>query len=414
MASGSPEPARVLVLASTYPRWAGDTLPPFVHELARRLTGRFEVHALVPHTAGAAAGEIMDGVHVHRFRYLPARFETLAYGGGMLPGLRTRPWRLLTLPLFLGMELVTAARLLRKRRFAVIHAHWLLPHGLIAVLARALCGYRPAIVCTAHGADVYGLKGRCADALRRYIIARCERVAAVSQAMLETLAHDAGDGKRCLVLPMGVDMTARFVPAAMEQDADGLLFVGRLAEKKGVDVLLDALPRLSGDYPGLRLSIIGAGSEEVRLKRRAEDLGLGKHVEFIGAVSNQELPPWYQRAAILVFPSVVTSYGDQEGLGLVPIEALACGCAVVASDLPAVRDVIHHGETGLLVPAGDAAALAATLRSLLQDPALRRRLAAQGRAYVQAHFGWTEIAARYAELFAAAQRDISPGGAGAR
>src|SRR5579862_4451165 len=136
MDGGAQEPARILVLASTYPRWRGDTLPPFVHELARRLTGRFEVHVLVPHTAGAQTTERMEGVHVHRFQYLPTRFETLAYGGGMLPGLRTRPWRLLALPLFLGMELVTAVRLLRKRRFAVIHAHWLLPHGLIAVLAQ--------------------------------------------------------------------------------------------------------------------------------------------------------------------------------------------------------------------------------------------------------------------------------------
>ncbi|HEV2239227.1 MAG TPA: glycosyltransferase, partial [Ktedonobacterales bacterium] len=383
----------------------------FVHELARRLSGRFEVHALVPHAAGTNTAELMDGVQVHRFRYLPARFETLAYGGGMLPGLRTRPWRLLALPVFLAVELMAAVRLLRRRRYSVVHAHWLLPHGLIAVFARAMCGYRPAIVCTAHGADVYGLRGRFADAVRRYVIARCELVATVSNAMLRTLARSEKTSDRLVVLPMGVDMAVRFVPAASGQDANRLLFVGRLAEKKGLNVLLDALPGLIVTHPRLRLSIIGEGAEEARLRRQVSDLHLTQHVEFTGALTNQELPAWYQRASILVFPSVITSYGDQEGLGLVPIEALACGCAVVASDLPAVRDVIRDGETGLLAAPGDPVALAAAVRKLLDNPAQRQRLAAQGRAYAQAHFDWDGIAARYVLLFDAAVKEITRSGA---
>lgn len=402
MAAGAQQPERILVLASTYPRWPGDTLPPFVHELARRLTAEFEVHVLVPHTAGAKTEELMDGVQVHRFRYLPARFETLAYGGGMLPGLRTRPWRLLALPLFLGMEFLVAIRLLRRRRFAAIHAHWLLPHGLIAVFARAFCGYRPAIACTAHGADVYGLKGCFADAARRYTLTHCDRVAAVSASMLRTLTGPGGADPRFTVLSMGVDTHTRFVLPASGRDANRLLFVGRLAEKKGVDVLLNAIPRLIGDFPALRLSIVGGGTEEASLRRQTADMGLSGHVEFAGPVPNQELPGWYQRSGILVFPSVVTSYGDQEGLGLVPIEALACGCAVVASDLPAIGDVIRDGETGLTAKAGDPAALAAALRRLLLDASLRSRLAAQGRAYVQSHYDWTVIAERYASLFRAA------------
>src|SRR5579859_4100140 len=91
------ERARVLVLASTYPRWRNDTVPVFVHELARRLTPDFEMHVLAPHAAGTREEELLDGVSVHRFRYLPERFETLAYGAGILPGLRSRPWRVAAL-----------------------------------------------------------------------------------------------------------------------------------------------------------------------------------------------------------------------------------------------------------------------------------------------------------------------------
>lgn len=388
---------RILVLTSTYPRWPDDTLPPFVHELAHRLTGEFEVHVLAPHAAGCKTREQLDGVEVHRFRYLPTRLETLAYSSGMLQGLRRRPWRLLALPLFLMAEGFATLRLLRQRRFEVIHAHWLLPHGLIALLARALCGYAPAVVVTAHGADVYGLKGRFAVALKRRVTRLAEHVTVVSTAMLLDLTAECGEGAYS-VLPMGVDTNTRFTPPPAGAQRRGLLFVGRLADKKGVSVLLNAMTRLR-ELTELKLSVIGAGPEEPALREQTARLELQRRVEFLGPVTNRELPDWYQRAALLVFPSVVATHGDQEGLGLVPVEALACECPVAASDLPAIRDVIRDGETGRLVAPGDPAALAAVIRELLLDPTQAQRLAAVGRAYVQARFDWDRVASRYSALF---------------
>lgn len=397
MAGPEAQRPRILVLASTYPRWPDDVLPPFVHELARRLTDRYEVHVLAPHAEGCKTHEVMDGIEVHRFRYGPERFENLAYSSGMLPGLRRRPWRVLGLPVFLGAEWLAAVKLLRGRRFAAIHAHWLLPHGLIALMARWLCGYRPALLCTSHGADLYGLRSTLARALRHLVVHRSEHVTVVSQAMLDSLRAEAGDVSSWSVLPMGVDTQTRFVPPASAIGRSGLLFVGRLADKKGVGVLLAAFAKL-GDMPDLRLHIIGAGPEEARLRQLSQQLGLEKTVDFVGPVANRDLPLWYQRSLVLVFPSVVTPYGDQEGLGLVPVEALACGCAVVASDLPAVRDVIEDGKTGRLVAPGDAAQLAEALHALLRDKLLCGRLAAAGRADVVARLDWDHIAARYAAL----------------
>jgi len=390
---------KILVLTSTYPRYAQDTLPPFVHELARRLTDDYEVHVLAPHSAGCKNREALNGVEIHRFHYLPASFETLAYSGGMLPGLRRHPWRLLALPFFLGSEWIATLKLLREHRFAVIHAHWLLPHGLIALMARALCGYRPVVVSTSHGADVYGLQGRLAMALKRRVVARCAHVTVVSEAMLASLRESMGGAGHYSVLPMGVDTRTRFTPGSPAVERRGLLFVGRLADKKGVDVLLDALSRMR-DMPDLNLQVVGSGPEEARLKQQAERLGLQGVVEFTGPIPNGDLPDWYRNSSLLVFPSVVTAYGDQEGLGLVPVEALACGCPVVASDLPAIRDVIRDGETGRLVRSGDPAALATALRELMRDPAQREKLAAGGLAYVRDRFDWSGIAARYAALFA--------------
>ena len=389
---------RLLVLASTYPRWLDDDLPPFVHELARRLVPQYEVHVLAPHTAGASTQEDLDGVQVHRFRYLPARFETLAYSGGMLPGLRRRPWRLLALPLFLMTEWLAALRLLRQHRFAAIHAHWLLPHGLLALMARALCGYCPRLICTSHGADLYGLKGGLARSLQRLVLRGSDHVTVVSRAMLETLRARFDDTSHCSVLSMGVDTQMLFTPPPAGSPRSGLLFVGRLAEKKGVDVLLDALAQLPEPITP-RLTVIGTGSEWSTLQAQVQQLGLARRVEFLGGLPNRELPAWYRRSLIAVFPSRVARDGDQEGLGLVPVEALACSCAVVASDLPAVRDVIRDGETGIIVKPDDASALAQALHGLLQDPARRDRLADAGRRDVSARFDWEGITNSYRRLY---------------
>jgi glycosyltransferase involved in cell wall biosynthesis len=233
--------------------------------------------------------------------------------------------------------------------------------------------------------------------LQRYVLRHSEHVTVVSQAMLEHLRAVLGDVGECSVLPMGVDTQTRFLPPVSPISRSGLLFVGRLADKKGIHVLLEAMAAIK-DMPDLSLHIIGSGPEETRLKQLCTQLKLDKIVDFVGPVPNKDLPLWYQRSAALVFPSVVTAYGDQEGLGLVPVEALACGCPVLASDLPAIRDVIRDRDTGLLFPAGDAKQLAEALHVLLWDEKLRARLSARGREYAQENFDWTRIAARYAAL----------------
>lgn len=396
---GNPaQPNRILVLTSTYPRWPGDTLPPFVHELARRLTSEFEIHVLAPHTEGAKTTEQIDGVFVHRFHYLPARFETLAYKEGMLPGLRARPWRALLLPPFLLMELAAAVRLLRNRRFAVLHAHWLLPHGLIALIAASLCGYRPRVICTSHGADIYGLRGALSVYMKRLVAQRCTSLIMVSTAIRDELATQLGKPVPCEVLSMGVDTQTRFTPSGRAATRGNVLFVGRLAEKKGVPVLLKALARLPAQT-GIKLRIIGGGQEEARLRALAAELDLSSRVDFLGPIPNEALAEHYRRAAIVAFPSIVAADGDQEGLGLVSVEAMACGCAVVASNLPAIRDVVRHEQTGLLFEPGDEQGLAQALQRLADDAELREKLAAAGREFVVKRFDWRYITQCYATIY---------------
>jgi glycosyltransferase involved in cell wall biosynthesis len=186
-----------------------------------------------------------------------------------------------------------------------------------------------------------------------------------------------------------------------------ILFVGRLVEKKGCTYLLEAMPEILGLHSDARLSIVGSGPMESMLKQQADRLGIAHAVTFYGAVSNAEIPKLHRRATVFVAPSIITSQGDQEGLGLVMVEALACECPVVASDLPAIRDVVAHGDTGLLVPQKNPEAIARAVVRLLEEPELRRQLAVNGRNHVLRNFDWAAIGRRYAALIDEVVQEVS-------
>ncbi|CAN7461323.1 glycosyltransferase [Pseudoxanthomonas sp. LjRoot143] len=388
----------VLVLASTYPRWVGDPEPGFVHELAKRLTDRFRVVALVPHALGAPTREVMDGVEVYRYRYAPERWETLVNGGGIVANLKRGRWRYFLLPGFLLAQTWHAWRLLRRERVDVVHAHWLVPQGLIAALLRNMPGCHAPFVATSHGADLFALKGRLLGAMKRWVIRRARVVTVVSEAMRTEVRGLVGDIANPSVQPMGVDLQHRFVPIPSDpRTEDELLFVGRLVEKKGLRHLLDALPEVAAQRPNVRLRIAGFGPEEAALRQQVVALGLDKRVVFLGAVPQTELPMLYRRASLFVAPFVEAASGDQEGLGLVLVEAIGCGCPVIAGDVGAVEDVLGK-ESFQVVRAEDVEQLSSRIIASLSDPATAVLRAARLRERVIDRFEWTRVAKRYGDL----------------
>ena len=392
---------RILVLTSTFPRWPGDREPPFVFELSRRLAGVHEVLVIAPHCRGAACEERLSGsVAVRRFRYAPEAFESLAYEGGILEKLRRGRWRWMLVPLFFLAELLAVVRALHRYRPDVIHAHWIVPQGAVALAALRLCrGARPALVCTSHGADLFALRGFLARRLKAWVARRASALTVVSAAMSTAAVQLGAQPGKVRIMSMGVDARDRFTPAQSgARSRDELLFVGRLVRKKGVACLLPTLALVLETLPTARLTIVGAGPLDGELRAEARARRLDAKVIFAGAVANEHLAHYYRRAAVFLAPSVVTPEGDQEGLGLVIAEALACGCPVVASDLAAIRDLIEHGSTGLLARPGDAADFADKTLHLLRDPERAARLAAMGRQRVLERFDWQSVCEGYEEL----------------
>lgn len=389
----------LLVLTSTYPRWRGDPEPGFVHELAKRLTDRFHVIVLGPQAPGAAAREMLDGVEVIRYRYAPRHLQTLVNDGGIITNLRRSRWKILLVPGFVLGMIWGALRLVRIRNIDVIHAHWLLPQGLIAALMRWLPGHRVPFVVTSHGADLFALRGKLFAISQRLVVAQANAVTVVSTPMLHELEVLGCDVTKAFVLSMGVDLQERFTPDPnVPRSSSELLFVGRLVEKKGVGHLIDAMPALLGKRPDLTLVVAGFGPDEDALKAKVEELDLHDSVLFLGPVEQAQLPSLYRRATLLVAPFVQAASGDEEGLGLVVVEAIGCHCPVVAGDVAAMTEIFGETQCEFVVDARNPRLLAERILQVISRPDPTHEQVARLRRLVRKRFDWQSVASQYDDL----------------
>jgi len=211
-------------------------------------------------------------------------------------------------------------------------------------------------------------------------------VHAISGSTAEDLVGRGFVRERIRVIYPGVD-AGHYAPDPRVARATrpAFLYVGRLKRYKAVDAAIAAVGALARSGQPVQLWVAGEGTDRARLERVAADAG-GGSVTFLGYVSEERKLELYRQAWAVVFPS------PKEGWGITNLEAAGCGTPAVASDSPGLRESVRAGETGLLVPHGDVDALAAALRSLATDAALRERLSAGARAFAQS-LSWERAAA---------------------
>jgi glycosyltransferase involved in cell wall biosynthesis len=217
---------------------------------------------------------------------------------------------------------------------------------------------------------------------------RRSRFVAISESTRDDLARRGIAPARVAVVHCGLDhQSYRPDPAVQKSATPTVLYIGRVRRYKGVDWVMRALPGVLARVPGARLTVVGDGPYRPALERAARQMGIAGSVEFAGFLPLAEKVRRLREAWVLVQPS------PKEGWGLTVVEAGACGTAVVAADSPGLRDSVRDGETGLLVPWGDDARLAAALARVLEDRALRERLGTAGIAWAH-RFQWPECGRR--------------------
>jgi glycosyltransferase involved in cell wall biosynthesis len=292
----------------------------------------------------------------------------------------------------------SAATVRALREVPVAGLHGYFAHQPTAVAAHAAQRLGLPYSFSAHALDVRKVG-------RAELAERARHAAVVICCNGDAVAEVAATGRQPTLVRHGVDLTRFPVGPEPSGEVVTLLAVGRLVEKKGFTVLLDALAMIAtagSTRRPFRLRIVGEGPWRGTLEAAISQLGLADRVELLGRRTHETLPALYAGSHVVVAPCVVDGSGDRDGLPNVVLEAMSSARPVVASDVAAISTAVRDGVTGLLVPPGDAAALAAALVELINDQPRRALLGRNGREAVESEFDLGACTTQFCDTLALA------------
>lgn len=392
----------ICMLATTFPRFTTDYAGQFVFGYARALVAEgAAVTVVVPHDGDSLPFEVVDGVTIRRFAYwFPKSAQGLCYGAGIPTNIRRRKWLALQLP-FLEAGFVAAA-LRYGVQADIYNPHWTFA-GLATVAASWL--NRKPVVTTAYSAEYVP---RALREPNKLIVHNSDAVISISQFTYDMVEqtivprqhHVIGYGVNPeKIASPDLDVDAFRIQQGIASNEIFVFAVGRLVERKGYHVLIEAIAQLVRQGIPVHLVLAGTGPQQQALQDQIAAESIQSAVTLLGFIPDSELKDYLRAADMLVMPSIADQSGDTEGLGIPSLEAMANGSPVIASDIGGIVDIVKHEETGILVPPDDAEAIAAAIMRLSQDKELHTQIVTGGYAMVNGDFSWGTIARRSIEVF---------------
>ncbi|WP_417538422.1 glycosyltransferase family 4 protein [Marinobacter sp.] len=294
-------------------------------------------------------------------------------------------------------------KLVKTDDVAQVHCGRILPEGLAAMFLNLTHGV--PYTCYVHGEDVeVALTSRELKLLTKLVMRRADRIVANSQNSLRILLDKWQlPEHKVVVMNPGVDVD-KFIPAPEHQRFEKwvgkrvILTVGRLQQRKGQDMMIRALPILEPRFPNLHYCIVGGGAEREALIELATDLRVSHMVEFAGEISDTDMVMHYQNCDLFALPNRRIG-NDDEGFGMVLLEAQACGRPVLAGNSGGTRETLEHGVSGVLVDCSTPEPIAEALHALLQNPNELLVMGEAGRRRVLQCFSWESLAKDALRLF---------------
>lgn len=298
----------------------------------------------------------------------------------------------------------------------ILHAHSPSLNAVAALRAGKRFGIPVLYEVRAFWEDAAVDHGSCTPASLRYrltraletrVLHRADAITTICEGLRSEIIGRDVIASKVTVIPNGVDL-GKFTPSALPDQALkrklGLAgmrvigFIGSYYAYEGLDILLRALPAMLALHPTVRVLLVGGGPQEKRLRQLASELGVGDKVVFAGEVAHDRVCDYYNLFDVMVYPRLPTRLTDLV-TPLKPLEAMAQGRVVAASDVGGHRELIAHGVNGMLFPPGDPSALAATVNALLTDPQSWPVLRGKARSFVEAERSWPASVARYAPVY---------------
>ncbi len=403
---------RIAVITSSYPRFQGDGTAPFVKSLSEALVERgHDIRVVAPYDT-LVVDDHAQQVPVRRFKYIwPTKWHILGHARSLEGDAKLHPLAVILLPFFLFSAFISLVRVTHQQSSEVIHAHWLLPNGVVAALVARL--RKIPFIVSLHGSDMFvANKNFLFRSVARYVLKRTSGVSACSPDLMSS-ALDLHPGLNIRLIPWGAD-PEKFIPLVDKKTARQVLgwqengfaicSLGRMVEKKGFDLLVDSFNEVvrSTQRANLQLVIGGQGPLRSQLLDQARALNLNQKVFLPGSVNWDQVPLFLGAADCFVLPSIKDRHGNLDGLPTVLLEAMACALPCIASDIGGVSLVLLHNENGLLVTQGDRRLLADAIRGVISDPARSRYLAENARSSVVRKYNWDAVAQDFEKLLSGA------------
>lgn len=398
---------RISVLASSYPRYKGDGVAPFVKSISEALRTRgHHVEVVAPFDVDVVS-DPESKVNVHRFKYIwPKKWHIMGHARSLDADVRLKPFTIFLLPLYIIAATLKLWLVSKKMQADVIHNHWVLPNGLPAAITGKLL--KIPFVISLHGSDIFMAdKNFLFRAVARWIFSQSSCVTACSQELFDR-AKNINPNINVHLIPWGADPDV-FKPLenrqeirnkyGWEQDDVIIASLGRFVYKKGFDRLISIVPDLIEENRRVRLVIGGSGPLAQEFNEQVETLNIQDCVSFPGQIPWHEVPVFLAAADIFVLPSQRDLAGNLDGLPTVLLEAMACGLPCVASDVGGVGLVIMDHHNGFIIDPSDQKALKNSLLLLISDTGLRDQLGQNARKSTINEFNWKNVSINFERIF---------------
>lgn len=369
----------ILVLASTFPVNDSDNVPNFVKDQIIEFK-RFKEHCkfivIAPSIKNIDPQKNKNFIHL-RYRYFFKRMEKLTEKG-ILPTVKNNPLYFLLIPFFVISQMLFTIKIVSRNRPDHIYAHWLTPQAITALIIKKLYNIPFSFSSHAHDAEILSKLPIFGKYLLNSIVKNSYKFTFDSinteKKLKKYINNKNWDQEKSLVLPMGVNnrsfenTTGKEIREFGKTENTKIGFVGRFAEKKGVEILISTFTQLSNlDYP-VELILCGMGPLENKYLQLIQKLKISNKTKILKFFNdNEKLITVYELTDIIVIPSVITKGGDVEGLPVVSLEALYFGKIVIGSIQSNLNEIIDHGKNGFLFDSEKPGELKILLEDILNN-----------------------------------------------
>lgn len=397
---------KIAVLTHTFPLSNLDPTAAFMKEFSDGLTENgHKVFVVTPFDS--RLNRKNDLFKIITYKYIwPDKLHLLGYSRTMEADVTLRKRAYLLIPFMVVFGTIRLVKVIREEGIDIINAHWIVPNGLMAMIASVFT--KVPYTITVPGTDAYlATKYNLIGLVVRLIAKRSSAITSNSSINLQKIIKLGVNPKIKAVLSYPVDIT-KFKPTTgdfeflrkrhnlKKQDLI-LLVVGRLVYKKGYDYLIKALKKLKNTR--VKLLIAGEGDLKDKWQELTRDLKLSNKVLFIGNIKRDEIVDYYNLADIMIAPSIIDKEGNVDGGPVANFESMACGKPQVVTDVLGVADEMKNGVNGFIVPEKNVGALTEALDKLIKSSSLREKMGIANGELIRREISTKSIGKKYTEIF---------------